>query len=156
MPERKKTIVYIDGFNLYYRALKGTPYKWLDLDAFCRKLLPKNDVIGISQDSPDAACRWSSLRPFGAACKRRSAVGAVEGQISAARTLGPEAAAALGPPSVLLVKFRHRASPLGSSQRAALPRHVAGTGGPRSRSILRRIAANSARGTATSASWKTT
>ena len=47
MPERKKTIVYIDGFNLYYRALKGTPYKWLDLDAFCRKLLPKNDVIGI-------------------------------------------------------------------------------------------------------------
>ena len=25
------TIVYIDGFNLYYRALKGTPYKWLNL-----------------------------------------------------------------------------------------------------------------------------
>ena len=26
----KKTIVYVDGFNLYYR-LKGTPYKWLNL-----------------------------------------------------------------------------------------------------------------------------
>ena len=26
----KKTIVYIDGFNLYYR-LKNTPYKWLNL-----------------------------------------------------------------------------------------------------------------------------
>ena len=26
----KKTIVYVDGFNLYYR-LKNTPYKWLDL-----------------------------------------------------------------------------------------------------------------------------
>ena len=25
------TNVYIDGFNLYYGALRGTPYKWLDL-----------------------------------------------------------------------------------------------------------------------------
>ena len=37
-------IVYIDGFNLYYGALKGTPYRWLDLMAFARNLLPKNDV----------------------------------------------------------------------------------------------------------------
>jgi hypothetical protein len=28
---QNKTIVYVDGFNLYYRALKGSPYKWLDL-----------------------------------------------------------------------------------------------------------------------------
>jgi hypothetical protein len=27
-----RTIAYVDGFNLYYRALKGTPYKWLDLN----------------------------------------------------------------------------------------------------------------------------
>jgi hypothetical protein len=27
------TNVYIDGFNLYYGCLKGTPHKWLDLDA---------------------------------------------------------------------------------------------------------------------------
>ena len=47
MAERKRTIVYIDGFNLYYRALKGTPYKWLDLDAFCRKLLPKSDIVRV-------------------------------------------------------------------------------------------------------------
>lgn len=25
-----KTWVYIDGFNLYYGALKRSPYKWLD------------------------------------------------------------------------------------------------------------------------------
>ena len=25
------TNVYIDGFNLYYRALKDTPFRWLDL-----------------------------------------------------------------------------------------------------------------------------
>ena len=28
--DMKKTIIYVDGFNLYYR-LKNTPYKWLDL-----------------------------------------------------------------------------------------------------------------------------
>jgi uncharacterized LabA/DUF88 family protein len=26
-----KTIVYVDGYNLYYGCLKYTPYKWLDL-----------------------------------------------------------------------------------------------------------------------------
>ena len=25
----KRVIAYIDGYNLYYRLLKGTPYKWL-------------------------------------------------------------------------------------------------------------------------------
>jgi hypothetical protein len=38
------TNVYIDGFNLYYGALKGTPYKWLDLGAFTRQLLPKDKI----------------------------------------------------------------------------------------------------------------
>ena len=35
-----RTIVYIDGFNLYYRALKGTPHKWLDIEAMSRAVLP--------------------------------------------------------------------------------------------------------------------
>ena len=42
-----KTIVYIDGFNLYYGAVKGTPYKWLNLLALCKFLLPKNEIIRI-------------------------------------------------------------------------------------------------------------
>ena len=42
-----KTIVYIDGFNLYYGAVKGTPYKWLDVLALCRFLLPKNQIVQI-------------------------------------------------------------------------------------------------------------
>jgi uncharacterized LabA/DUF88 family protein len=33
------TIVYIDGFNLYYRALKGSPHKWLDLPALVDRVL---------------------------------------------------------------------------------------------------------------------
>lgn len=31
--------VYIDGFNLYYRCLKGTPYKWLDICRMSQTLL---------------------------------------------------------------------------------------------------------------------
>jgi uncharacterized LabA/DUF88 family protein len=35
-----KTNVYIDGFNLYYGSLKGTPHRWLDLAAFCQASFP--------------------------------------------------------------------------------------------------------------------
>ena len=42
-----KSIVYIDGFNLYYGALKGTPYKWLDLEALSRRLLPRDEIVKI-------------------------------------------------------------------------------------------------------------
>ena len=35
-----RTSIYIDGFNLYYLAVRGTRYKWLDLKAVCQKLLP--------------------------------------------------------------------------------------------------------------------
>jgi hypothetical protein len=40
-----RTIVYIDGFNLYYRALKGTAHKWLNIEAMSRAALPKTCVI---------------------------------------------------------------------------------------------------------------
>lgn len=42
-----KTIVYIDGFNFYYGAVKNTPYKWLDFSQLCRFLLPQNNIIKI-------------------------------------------------------------------------------------------------------------
>ena len=35
----KNTIVYIDGYNLYYGLLKGTSYKWLDLARFAKELV---------------------------------------------------------------------------------------------------------------------
>jgi len=40
-----RTSIYIDGFNLYYRALKGTPYKWLDLKAMVSHLLQPHHTI---------------------------------------------------------------------------------------------------------------
>jgi hypothetical protein len=43
-----RTYVYIDRFNLYYRAVKGTPHKWLDFNAlFLHLLSSKNQIISI-------------------------------------------------------------------------------------------------------------
>ena len=41
----KKTSIYIDGYNLYYGMLKGTPWKWLDLESFSRALLRDDHEI---------------------------------------------------------------------------------------------------------------
>lgn len=35
-----RTWVYVDGFNLYYGALKGTPFKWLNPVELARRVLP--------------------------------------------------------------------------------------------------------------------
>jgi len=43
----RRVIVYIDGFNLYYGCLKGTPYKWLDLVELARQLLPNDNIVRI-------------------------------------------------------------------------------------------------------------
>ncbi len=43
-----KTSIYVDGFNLYYRALKKTPYKWLDLKKLAAYLLqPHHKIVEI-------------------------------------------------------------------------------------------------------------
>jgi len=43
-----RTFIYVDGFNLFNRALKGSPYKWLDLRALCSHLLdPANQILAI-------------------------------------------------------------------------------------------------------------
>lgn len=47
IPPSVKTIVYVDAFNLYYGALKGTSFRWLNLDAFFRQLFPKNEITKI-------------------------------------------------------------------------------------------------------------
>ena len=38
------TNIYIDGFNLYYRAVRGTPFKWLDLRKLAESLFPEDTV----------------------------------------------------------------------------------------------------------------
>ena len=42
------TNLYIDGFNLYYRALKDTPFRWLDLRKLAEILFPQDDINRVS------------------------------------------------------------------------------------------------------------
>ncbi len=42
-----RTFVYVDGFNLYYGAVRDTPYKWLDISQLARRLLPPNKILRI-------------------------------------------------------------------------------------------------------------
>jgi len=39
-----KTIVYVDGFNLYYGAVKGTPHRWLNIARLCALPLPHDQI----------------------------------------------------------------------------------------------------------------
>lgn len=39
-----RTRVYVDGYNLFYACLKGTPYKWLDVHKLVATLLPRNKI----------------------------------------------------------------------------------------------------------------
>ena len=77
-----RTIIYVDGFNLYYGALKGTPYRWLDILAMSRKILSsKNQIVGIKYftarvlsrpDNPSQPLRQEiylrALKTLGAKC----------------------------------------------------------------------------------------
>jgi len=48
MSKSQRTIVYVDGFNLYYGALKDGPNRWLDLGELCRRMLkPTHEIVGI-------------------------------------------------------------------------------------------------------------
>ena len=52
-----KTNIYIDGFNLYYGALRGTRYKWLDLDALFRKMYSENTIHKIKYFTASVSSR---------------------------------------------------------------------------------------------------
>ena len=56
-----KTIVYVDGFNLYYGAVKGTAYKWLDILKLCQLLLPKNQIVKIKYFTAPVTARPGDL-----------------------------------------------------------------------------------------------
>ena len=39
--------MYVDGQNLFRRALKGTPYLWLDVVRLCQEVLPRYEVVKV-------------------------------------------------------------------------------------------------------------
>ena len=69
-----RTIVYIDGFNLYYRALKGTRHKWLDVAALSRAVLP-------------ASCKVSRINYYTAHVSGRTSLDAPRHQHAYLRAL---------------------------------------------------------------------
>ena len=61
-----KTYVYVDGFNLYYGAVKDTPFKWLNIRRLCELLLPSHTIhkikyftarVSARTDDPDKPTR---------------------------------------------------------------------------------------------------
>lgn len=40
----KRAYVYVDDFNLFYACLKGSPYKWLDLNKLISFYFPKYKI----------------------------------------------------------------------------------------------------------------
>jgi len=42
-----RTHVYVDGFNLYYGAVRGTPYKWLNIRRLSELLLPGHSIDAV-------------------------------------------------------------------------------------------------------------
>lgn len=51
------TYVYVDGFNLYYRRLKGNCCNWLNIPALCDTLLPRNDIQAVKYYTASVSAR---------------------------------------------------------------------------------------------------
>ena len=59
-----RTIVYVDGFNLYYGCLRGTPYRRLNLGEFCRRVLrPCNTIVAINYYAARVTARDDANQP---------------------------------------------------------------------------------------------
>lgn len=56
---RPRAILYVDGFNLYYGALKGTPHKWLNPLQLGRLVFQNFDFVGVRYCSAAVSARPS-------------------------------------------------------------------------------------------------
>lgn len=55
------TVLYIDGFNLYYGCLRKTPHKWLNPVAMARHLLPGHAITAVRYFSANISARPGEL-----------------------------------------------------------------------------------------------
>ncbi|WP_230943580.1 MULTISPECIES: NYN domain-containing protein [Burkholderia cepacia complex] len=69
--QERKTIVYVDGYNLYYSRLRGTSFKWLDLVALFRDhLLVGQDMGQLIKVKYFTACAKADYATHGAAAQK--------------------------------------------------------------------------------------
>lgn len=55
------TNIYVDGFNLYYGALRKTPYRWVNLETLFQLLLPRNTIQDIKYFTALVSARPNDL-----------------------------------------------------------------------------------------------
>jgi len=64
MTGRNPTAVYIDGYNLYYGRIRGTPYKWLDVVTLFERLLfeqdPGSELVSVCYFSAPALAKYAT------------------------------------------------------------------------------------------------
>lgn len=64
MTSPNATAVYIDGYNLYYGRIRGTPYKWLDVVTLFDRLLndqdPSSSLVAMRYFSAPAVARFAT------------------------------------------------------------------------------------------------
>lgn len=58
-----KAFAYIDGFNLYYRAVKNTPYKWLNLRRMCELLVPEYTLERLKYFTANVSGKYDADKP---------------------------------------------------------------------------------------------
>ncbi len=60
-----RTSIYIDGFNFYFRAVKNTPYKWLDFKKLISLLLqPHHQIVEIKYFTAKVSGRFDPQQPI--------------------------------------------------------------------------------------------
>ncbi|WGG51161.1 antitoxin Xre/MbcA/ParS toxin-binding domain-containing protein [Rugamonas sp. DEMB1] len=74
-PPPLRTRVYIDGYNLYYGCLKGTPYKWLDLlSLFEKHILPTSTAPGTRSELLPLGIKFFTAKILESAAKALDSV----------------------------------------------------------------------------------
>ena len=93
-----RTIVYVDGYNLYYGRITGTRYKWLDLPALFQSILkgqePTSNLLEVKYFTAPALAKFARLGSVSS-----------EAQVTYHRAL--ESKYAKGVPTFSIIKGRH-------------------------------------------------
>jgi hypothetical protein len=56
-----KVSIYIDGFNLYYGALRNTPYRWLNILTLSQLLFPNDQIESVKYFTAIVSARPNDL-----------------------------------------------------------------------------------------------
>jgi len=112
-----RTYVYIDGFNLYYGAVRGTPYRWLDIRKLCQLLLPKHQIARVKyftarvSGRPGDPTKPTRQQTFLRALATLPGVDIVYGHFLSNQTYMPLASApVVGPKYVKVIKTEEKGS----------------------------------------------